>query len=144
MTHRVFRVLAWSTLAASVALALGGATLAASNLPAAFERGSIVFTIPSLAFCVVGALVASRFSRNPVGWLILAFGVTGALSLTLEEYARIGLVSQPGSLLGRSWRRERSPCSPTGCPPVFSRSRFSAFPTAGCRRNDGEKWCGWW
>ena len=98
MTHRVFRVLAWSTLAVSVALALGGVTLAASDLPAAFERGSIVFTIPSLAFCVVGALVASRFSRNPVGWLILAFGVTGALSLTLEEYARIGLVSQPGSL----------------------------------------------
>jgi len=98
VTHRVFRVLAWSTLAVSVALTLGGVTLAASDLSAALERGSIVFTIPSLAFCVVGALVASRFSRNPVGWLILAFGVTGALSLTLEEYARIGLVSQPGSL----------------------------------------------
>ena len=91
MTHRASSVIAWSILALSVAVGAGGALLAMSDLATAFESGSLTFSIPSLAFCAVGALVAARLPRNPVGWLILAFGFTSVLSLFAEQYARVGL-----------------------------------------------------
>ena len=91
MTHRTSSVIAWSVLALSVAVGAAGALLATSDLAAAFESGGLTFSIPSLAFCAVGALVASRLPRNPVGWLILAFGFASVLSLFGEHYARVGL-----------------------------------------------------
>ena len=91
MTHRTSSVVAWSLLALSVAVGAAGALLATSDLATAFESGGLTFSIPSLAFCAVGALVASRLPRNPVGWLLLAFGLTSVLSLFGEQYARVGL-----------------------------------------------------
>jgi hypothetical protein len=49
---------------------------------------------------VVGALVAARQQRNPVGWLLLAVGVFGTANLLGESYARYALVTAPGSLPG--------------------------------------------
>jgi hypothetical protein len=91
MTHRASSIIAWSILALSGAVAAGGALLATSDLATAFESGGLTFSIPSLAFCAVGAVVAARLPRNPVGWLILAFGFSSVLSLLAEEYARFGL-----------------------------------------------------
>jgi hypothetical protein len=91
MTHRTSSVIAWSILALSVAVGAAGALLATSDLATAFESGGLTFSIPSLAFCAVGALVASRLPHNPVGWLILAFGLISVLSLFGEQYARVGL-----------------------------------------------------
>jgi hypothetical protein len=53
-----------------------------------------------LAFSVVGALVAARQQRNPVGWQLLAVGVFGTASLVGESYARYALITAPGSLPG--------------------------------------------
>ncbi|CAN5532037.1 hypothetical protein BH20ACT23_BH20ACT23_25650 [soil metagenome] len=98
MTRAQSSLLAWTGSGLAVVLALGGVAAASSDLSSAVDRGSIAFTIPSLAFCAVGALVVSRLPRNPVGWLLLAFGMSGVLGLSAEEYARLGLVEQPGSL----------------------------------------------
>ena len=91
MTHRASSVIAWSILALSVAVGAGGALLATFDLATAFESGGLTFSFPSLAFCAVGAIVAARLPRNPVGWLILAFGFTSVLSLFGEQYARVGV-----------------------------------------------------
>jgi hypothetical protein len=49
---------------------------------------------------VVGALVASRQQRNPVGWQLLAVGVFMTANLAGESYARYALITAPGSLPG--------------------------------------------
>jgi hypothetical protein len=48
----------------------------------------------------VGALLASRRPRHPVGWLLLGIGLAVALSGLVEAYAKYGLVVRPGSLPG--------------------------------------------
>jgi hypothetical protein len=45
-----------------------------------------------------GAVVASRRPRNPVGWLLLAFGLLLAVSLLAIGYVAYGLVARPGAL----------------------------------------------
>ena len=46
----------------------------------------------------VGAVVASRRPRNPVGWLLLAFGLLTAISIAATGYVGYGLVARPGTL----------------------------------------------
>jgi signal transduction histidine kinase len=53
----------------------------------------------TVGYSTVGALVASRHPRNPIGWLFLAVGLGTVLSGLLDNYAARGLAS-PGSLPG--------------------------------------------
>ena len=87
-----------------VAWALLGLTvvLLASSLVIAFTGGEAwnqkFATIPvMLAFAVVGALVAAR-TGNRLGWLFLAAGTVGAVSLAVEAYAaRVPADQLPGA-----------------------------------------------
>jgi hypothetical protein len=54
----------------------------------------------TVAFALVGGLVASRRPSNPLGWLFLGIGLSGALGVLTERYAAYALVVQPGSLPG--------------------------------------------
>jgi hypothetical protein len=58
--------------------------------------GSIAAAHVGLA--TVGAVVASRQPRHPVGWLLLAFGVLGNASFVIGGYADYGLLARPGTL----------------------------------------------
>lgn len=49
-------------------------------------------------FSLVGVLVASRRSRNPLGWIFLAIGSFQALVAFAYQYATYALITQPGSL----------------------------------------------
>jgi hypothetical protein len=64
-------------------------------------------SIPSVATAViaatVGALVASRRPAHPVGWLLLATGLSLALSGVVSGYRWYGLVARPGSLPAASY-----------------------------------------
>jgi hypothetical protein len=51
-----------------------------------------------LAFTTAGALVASRRPRNPVGWLLLAEGLTWELVGSLAAVTRHAQVTEPGRL----------------------------------------------
>ena len=98
--------LAWALAGLSVlALAPAGrlATLSQrARLPsaqlAAVAVGAIILATVSTA--AVGALLASRRPRHPVGWLLLGIGLGLAASALVEPYVKYGLIVRPGSLPG--------------------------------------------
>lgn len=49
---------------------------------------------------LMGAVVASRLPRNPVGWILLALGVGLGLSSTASAYGALGVLSDHGPLPG--------------------------------------------
>jgi len=60
-----------------------------------------VLTLVSAA--TVGAVLASRRPRHPVGWLLLALGLSVVVSGVTDGYASYGLQVRPGSLPGARW-----------------------------------------
>jgi hypothetical protein len=56
-----------------------------------------------LTFGLVGALIAARLPANPIGWLLIAVGMSCATDSALEGYARYGLQLHPGSLPGAAY-----------------------------------------
>jgi hypothetical protein len=60
------------------------------------------FAIPPTLACVsattIGAVLASRRARHPVGWLLLALGLSLAISGASAAYLPYGLVARPGAL----------------------------------------------
>jgi hypothetical protein len=98
VTARTAARLAWSLCAGCVAGISGLLVLKVLNGPADL-RSALLVAAP-LAFSVVGALVAARQQRNPVGWQLLAVGVLLTANLLGESYARYALITAPGSLPG--------------------------------------------
>jgi hypothetical protein len=56
--------------------------------------------VAAVSAATVGAVVASRRHRHPVGWLLLATGLTMVADLGVNGYMRYGVVVRPGSLPG--------------------------------------------
>jgi hypothetical protein len=106
MSNRAASRLAWSLVALSVALLLGGLVLsraASSTVPelpfgGETEDGSVVANlITLLPFSVVGAIIASRHPRNTIGWLFCSVGVTIGLNSFAGDYAEFWLASGFGT-----------------------------------------------
>ena len=103
MTRTRSTVLAWGLWSLCVAEILFVLVLTALSwgieTPQSKE-GSVgfLFLIPLLAFPTVGAIVASRRSRHPVGWLFLVVGLLLSLGARAPEYADFALNAKPGSL----------------------------------------------
>ena len=53
-----------------------------------------------LAFATVGALVASRQPRNPVGWLFCFVGISAGFGFSGQFYADYALIAEEGSVPG--------------------------------------------
>ena len=95
---------------AAVRLAWGLWGLAAVLLAAAMVLGPWLLAgyvgfqvVLSLAFATVGAFVGGRRPGNPVGWLLLGWGLVMAFSAFTGAYVERGLVRDPGSLPGPDW-----------------------------------------
>jgi hypothetical protein len=101
--------LAWALWALTVvALALVGwfdRLLAQAGRPdlAVFTSDIPAFVLATLSATTVGALLASRRPRHPVGWLLLGLGLPVALSGVATGYANYGLMARPGSLPAADW-----------------------------------------
>ena len=52
----------------------------------------------TLAYPLVGAIVASRRPQNPIGWILLGIGVATALRTLVQEYAVYGIFVRPQGL----------------------------------------------
>jgi hypothetical protein len=63
------------------------------------EEGIVAIATLTVAFSVVGALVASHRPENPIGWIFCAAALFQGLSVSGYEYATYALITQPGSLL---------------------------------------------
>jgi hypothetical protein len=59
--------------------------------------------VAAVSAATVGALVASRRPRHPVGWLLLATGLSLVLSAAGGGYRWYGLVARPGALPAASY-----------------------------------------
>jgi hypothetical protein len=102
MRHHAPAWLAWSLVALSVALLVGGLVLsrvassAVPDLPfgGETEDASVVANlITLLPFSVVGAIIASRHPRNVIGWLFCSVGVTVGFNSFVGDYAEFWLAS---------------------------------------------------
>jgi hypothetical protein len=66
-------------------------------------QGATNAALPHVGVATVGAVVASRRPRHPVGWLLLAIGLLPNASMPVFAYANYGLAARPGALPGARW-----------------------------------------
>ena len=105
MSVRLAAWLAWSLAALCVAMYLASVLLLALirtvRIPESWDvNTSLGLQLAGslfLVFPLVGALIAARRPRNPVGWILLADGLLFALSGVFDYYRFYG-VAVPGSL----------------------------------------------
>jgi hypothetical protein len=102
MSTRTASWLAWSLVALSVALLVGGIALSLAAIstvpdrPVGSETGDssvVADLLILLPFSVVGAIIASRHPRNTIGWLFCSVGVTIGLNNFVGDYAEFWLAS---------------------------------------------------
>lgn len=83
--------LAWTAFAATVCLYAAGTVLGAVAHPVTgippFELPDAMWPIPWLGFGAVGAVVAHRHPRNPVGWLFIGTAALMVVNYFCDSYA---------------------------------------------------------
>ncbi len=113
MSPRAASWLAWTACllcgtltAASLMLAfLNGRTLSEFFV----EENIVMIATLTVAFSLVGAMIASHRPGNPIGWIFCASALFQGLAVFGDEYATYALITRPGSLtLGpeMSWLTE--------------------------------------
>jgi hypothetical protein len=75
------------------------------------DASTIPWLLAIVVAATVGAVLASRLPRHPVGWLLLTVGLSVTGSGVADGYARYGLVAQPGALRAARWVAIYSPAT---------------------------------
>jgi hypothetical protein len=96
-------VLAWGLAGLSVLTLVPATWLAMLQRlggvdPVSNAAAAAPVVLATVSAATVGALLASRRPRHPVGWLLLGLGIALAVNLLVEPYVRYGLLVRPGSL----------------------------------------------
>jgi hypothetical protein len=105
LSTRVASLLAWSLCGLSVALFVVSVPLfvlaRSAHVPSTWDAdlttGGLLASGLFLVFPLVGALIASRRPKNPIGWLCLADGFLWMTTNMLDYYSVYGM-AKPGSL----------------------------------------------
>jgi hypothetical protein len=87
--------LAWTLAALGVLLVLGGLGL---SIAAGSEQDLVNLQriASTFVFGVVGAVIATRHPRNPIGWIFCAVGIAGGLDSLSLGYAELWLAEGTG------------------------------------------------
>jgi hypothetical protein len=104
MSIRSAAWIAWSLCVLCVVLAVASLILALLNGRTPGEI-FITFSILTVSFSVVGALIISYRPENSIGWIFLAVGFCYGLLSAGDEYAIYALLTNPGAL---PWGAEAS------------------------------------
>ena len=142
MPPRVSAGLAWLLCGASLTLGLLGLVLESLNSHQITEVGVVGIALMAITFPLVGAVVAARRPRNPLGWIFCAIGICYGLTASGEAYGIYALRTAPGSLPRRvvdELARQLGVGAGTG---LFMTLRCCCSPTGGCRRAGGGPWPG--
>ena len=75
------------------------------------QVGTVPSVLAALVAATVGAVLAGRRPRHPVGWLLLGLGLAVTGSGVADGYARYGLLARPGALPGARWVAVYSPAT---------------------------------
>ena len=103
------RRLPWILFGIAALLSATGVVLLAQVPSEALERAdnsfvlSALFAAILLVFGLVGALVASRLPRNPIGWLFIALALIEGVYELAFGYTHYALHADPGALPGAEW-----------------------------------------
>jgi hypothetical protein len=111
---------AWAGLLLAVGLALRLAR--PIGIPAAQQPfDTALLAVAVVVMSMLGAFVASRQPRNPIGWAFLAFGLSSAYTIFAVEYAVRAVRIAPGSLPLADWAAWLADWTtfPTGWVPVL-------------------------
>lgn len=107
MRQQTARRLSWSITFFSIIVVLTGLILSivaqtTNGNPAIFSH-QFFTPLLTITYCVVGALVASRHPRNPIGWMFCIIGFLSALNMFSAGYALFGELTRPlpGTALAR-------------------------------------------
>jgi hypothetical protein len=76
-----------------------------ADLPelAILEPAAFPLAAAALTAATVGAVLASRRPHHPVGWLLLAIGLSEQFSNLATDYVHYGVMVRPGALPGASY-----------------------------------------
>ena len=102
------RLFAWGFALAAVAVITAGLVLdrvaATENVPGSGSVWLYPFLFGAVsAPATVGALIATRRPRNPIGWILALGALSLSPVLAASPYAWVALTAHPGSLPGGSW-----------------------------------------
>lgn len=109
MSRRAISVLPWLLL--SLIAVLGGAAIfflfanqaGAGRGSVGALYGDLFHSIGAFVGASVGAVIAVRRPRNPIGWLMLGIGTFQVLGDVSGSFAVYALITQPGVLPGGLW-----------------------------------------
>jgi hypothetical protein len=104
---RTLRGSAWAvfwfalvTCAAAVPLATVDEPRTSESWESGGLLGELTFALMVVTFALTGLLVARRQPRNTIGWLLLGISLVWGLTALAGNYARYGLLLEPGSVPG--------------------------------------------
>src|SRR6188474_826489 len=106
MSPRAVRWLAWGLWALVLALLVFVFVLGSLNDSEVTAEEFFLVPLVLLATMTsstVGALVASRQPRNPIGWLFLGLSLCVVLGVMGEDYPIYAIRTNPGSLPAPEW-----------------------------------------
>ena len=101
MSGRTAALLAWSACALSLALtalSLLLLTLTVFHPDVPINYYWLETTAIAVGYSTVGAILASRLLKSPIGWLFCAIGLSFGVVHFSAEYAIYALLARPGSL----------------------------------------------